>query len=1056
MMARDPLTPEQRLALTVGGRTLDECLGRAERSTGATVSDPAAADRILDEWRRAVAGGDTDAFRRRLSWDGLDEGAARRAIAEAGEEWSGPVPAWVDRVRAMLSEIRDAAEGGLPAPSPLSTADPSSQPPFVELWAPAAAAARRRLEAAAAPTPDLTAAAPLDMLEGELTVQLAHAAELVLLGRLHGWRRRHGDRLADPRSTYRTFLVETASGGLGPVLLEHPRLARQLARLVDTWQSANAELLGRLERDRADLGRALGDGAPPGQLLRLEPGLSDRHHGGRQVAVLHFASGLRAVYKPRSVALEAAFNRFLRWLGAAGLEPTPPCLRVLVRDGYGWVEHVPRTVAGSPEEVRDHYRAAGALLLVAWLLGGGDLHMDNVVAGPGGPVLVDGEALLQPVVAGAAAADSCLASGLLSFVTEDAAGDLVDIGGLCGRGGHAAGTVRQWHGLGTVELGWHEIDVRAEANPNLPLLAGEPRPVEDHTEAVRDGFSAAYRFVLAQRRRLLDADGPLAPFAGLPARVVFRPSNRYALLLERLVTPAPQRLGLRHSFLVDSLNRVFVGASHRPVLWPLVAEERAALEELDLPVFTAATDRRELEAADGTTVPGYYRRSGLEAVHDRLARLGEDDLARHHRALSLVLPGEGVPRGWTADEAGGESSIGPESTLVDAAREIGGLLARHAEEPAPGEASWPAAAGRSTLEPDLGNGLAGVMLFLAALAEETGEDEPRRLARAAGRRLLRLLPTVEHPALGMLDGTGGILYALVGAGRLLGQPELIDGAVAEAARIDDAAIDRAGVCDVEGGVAGAALGLLALHHARPRAGMLERASRCGRRLAVAAEDTPLGGAAWPSAPGPALAGFAHGAAGIALALARLGAATGERAFLELARRGFRGERNRYDPETRNWPLLQQTVPGGPVHRVQMVAWCHGAPGVAMGRLAALDVLHDPELLAEIEVAVATTARHPLGGPDHLCCGNLGRIDVTLTAGCRLERESLLETAWSQAKMVLRRAAFHGEFCLPDPADGGRRVHPGLFHGMAGIGYQLLRLAAPSRRPSLLAFAGEAW
>jgi lantibiotic modifying enzyme len=128
----------------------------------------------------------------------------------------------------------------------------------------------------------------------------------------------------------------------------------------------------------------------------------------------------------------------------------------------------------------------------------------------------------------------------------------------------------------------------------------------------------------------------------------------------------------------------------------------------------------------------------------------------------------------------------------------------------------------------------------------------------------------------------------------------------------------------------------------------------------------------------------------------------------------------------------------------------------MARLAALDVLDDSDLRSEIEVAVATTARHPLGGPDHLCCGNLGRIDVTLTAGCRLERRSLLETAWSQAKMVLRRAAFHGEFCLPDTVDGSRRVHPGLFHGVAGIGYELLRLAAPSRHASLLTFAGEAW
>ena len=81
---------------------------------------------------------------------------------------------------------------------------------------------------------------------------------------------------------------------------------------------------------------------------------------------------------------------------------------------------------------------------------------------------------------------------------------------------------------------------------------------------------------------------------------------------------------------------------------------------------------------------------------------------------------------------------------------------------------------------------------------------------------------------------------------------------------------------------------------------------------------------------PHLLGFAHGASGIAYALARIGGATGRRDFLDAAREGLRYERGLF---SRNGGQLARSTqfraadPSG--EPPCMMAWCHGAPGIGL-------------------------------------------------------------------------------------------------------------------------------
>jgi lantibiotic modifying enzyme len=132
----------------------------------------------------------------------------------------------------------------------------------------------------------------------------------------------------------------------------------------------------------------------------------------------------------------------------------------------------------------------------------------------------------------------------------------------------------------------------------------------------------------------------------------------------------------------------------------------------------------------------------------------------------------------------------------------------------------------------------------------------------------------------------------------------------------------------------------------------------------------------------------------------------------------------------------------------MTAWCHGAVGIGLARLAGLPTLDTPQVRHDLTVALHTTQHAGLTSVDCLCCGNFGRIELLVAASQRLQQPHLLEVAQQWSSVLIHRARLHGGFRLLPQLPRQAR-NPGLFQGKAGIGYQLLRVAFPDQVPSVL-------
>jgi class II lanthipeptide synthase len=1045
----------------------------------AASSDGDLARQRLDRWRSQPPFEREDFFARRLALDGLDEAGLLALLAETRESLArrtGDSPEWLSELEAAFRQASPDA----PLPFPV---DALGEPEIrlLGLVSPLLQQAERRLARRVAEIAAAGRPLPFDPavigrlvfagLPGQILWTITRVGVLELnVARLEG--RLAGDT---PEERFDAFVqLLRCPEEAAAVLERHPVLARQLVVRLRSWTEAGSELLHRLTADWGDILDAFAPAGEPGPVVHVQSGAGDRHRGGRTVCLLTFASGWRLVYKPRPMAVAAHFQEMLGWMNERGFTPELGRLRVLDRGEHGWMELATPKPCATREEVQRFYQRMGGYLCLLYAFDASDFHYENLIAAGEHPLLIDLESIVQPRppaptrmesewLATDAISRSVLRVGLLPQRAWGGAGEGIDISGL----GSPAGQLTPdhhpyWDHRGTDTMRLERRQIEMAGGSNQPTLAASPVEVTDHVSDVIDGFSRAYRLLVAHRGELLAENGLLARMAGDEVRAILRPTRTYGLLLQESFHPFLLRDALERDRHFDHL---WQGVAESSAMEKVVAAERRDLLAGDIPLFGARLDSYDLLGAGGEHWPGFFERSGLDLVRSRLADLGEADhskqlwfirasLAAHHVNLygpEAVEPPLGVAAAGEAD--GGR--------LIEAAAAVGDRLEALALR-SNGDATWigmRSHQGRdwrlTPLGSDLYSGLPGIVVFLAYLAQVTQEDRYDRLARAGWRTLwqqreaLRVMLTT----IGAFDGWGGLLWALTHLGRLWDDRECLQEARAIVELLPDF-LARDTVFDVVTGAAGCIAGLLALHRAEPSDRALAVACACGEHLLAHARPMERG-AAWMSSSmsgiaSQPLAGFAHGASGNAWTLLELAVLTGDDRFRRAALAAFDYERSLLHPEQGNWRDVRSLEKLNIAKRVGddtfMLAWCHGAPGAGLARLRAVRHVDDPRLRAEAEIALASTLS---GGFDHnhsLCHGDLGNAELLLQAAESLDDgERWRAEARRAADRVLASIARYGWVSgLPR----GVEV-PGLMTGLAGIGYGLLRLAMPERIPSVL-------
>ena len=845
---------------------------------------------------------------------------------------------------------------------------------------------------------------------------------------------------------FEDFLRQLADGAIWPLLREYPVLARQLTVQSEHWCHASAELLERLADDWPAICATFSP-ETPGLLAEIRGGIADTHREGRSVLTLAFSGGFRLVYKPRSLALDVHFQQLLQWLNERGDHAPFRVTRLCDRGDYGWVEFIEAGGCDTSAEVERFYERQGGFLALLHMLQATDFHYENVIAAGEHPVPIDLEALFHPVLHGMAhewddpAAEELGSSVLITgLLPQRAFGDAGQAGiDLSGFNGHAGQLSPQpglrWRGVGTDRV--HAVRERLElpGQNNRPRLQGRDVALLDYVEHIATGFRKIYRLVLREKDAIVCEWLPR--FADDEIRLLVRPTNGYARLLQEASHPDLMRDALdRDRF----FSMICVASGEHPWLRRLVPSEIADLWRGDIPMFTTRPGSRDVYDSGGACRHGLLAQSGLERVRRRLAAMDESDLTRQlwivRAALASIREGEAHWHGTAVVPSSRECGA---PALLQAARRAGSRLVDLAAS-RPDGAGW-LCLGRanarewsvSTAGIDLYDGLPGIILALAYLGDVTGDVRYTTVARDGLRTLRRKAPTMrgQLKRIGAFNGWGSLIYLYSHLYALWGDAKLLDDADAALAQLEWA-VDDDETLDIVGGAAGGILALLSLHSVSGSARALDAARRCGQRLI---REVPRDG------DRRHLTGWSHGAAGFAYSLLALAGASGDLVYRNAAREWISYERSFFCAEHQNWRDLRAT---GDEHGCQQTTWCHGAAGIGLARLAGSSYAHDAIADEEIRIAVDATIARGFGLNHSLCHGDLGNLELLLT-GARLQPEgastSLLPVVTAAVLASLDRGYAPG---TPLGVET-----PGLMTGLAGIAYQLARLAHPERVPAVL-------
>jgi lantibiotic modifying enzyme len=189
--------------------------------------------------------------------------------------------------------------------------------------------------------------------------------------------------------------------------------------------------------------------------------------------------------------------------------------------------------------------------------------------------------------------------------------------------------------------------------------------------------------------------------------------------------------------------------------------------------------------------------------------------------------------------------------------------------------------------------------------------------------------------------------------------------------------------------------------------------------------------------------------------------TGDAQYRHAGEQAFAYEQSWFDTQVGNWPDFRPEWAGAGRHPRPAFAtyWCHGAPGIALARLRAYELLGTENYAQVARWALQTTKQalqHTLATAHHdfsLCHGLAGNAQILLQTGHILPPSAIDVTlVYAVAQQGI---ALYGAPGRAWPCGVGHGETPGLMLGWAGIGLFYLCLHHP-KTPSVLLFKPNMW
>lgn len=853
------------------------------------------------------------------------------------------------------------------------------------------------------------------------------------------------------------------------LLKEYPVLFRLINNILTQWAEAWAEFSSRICKDWDELCDQF-DIDPEAQILKIQSDKGDRHKGGRTVAIFTLSNDQKVVYKPRSLKTDIHFQDLLAFFNQGRHQLDFKTIKVLDKGTYGWMEFAEYKECHSQQEVNLFYERLGALLAVLYSINATDFHYENIVAVGDYPVPIDLESLFNSLYVQSEdnvdnsiffeLSNSVLQIALLPTRLHMGGNKVLDISGMTDMEGQKQAQLSfQAEGMDNMQI--VRTEAKIEGAKNYPVVDGKKPDLLTHAKDIIKGFGDMYDSIVKHKGALLAENGPVKAFSKDEVRILLRDTRDYSQISSASTHPDVLRNGADRSVL---FARIWQKAVISEFLEDALIHELSSLQREDIPMFQAFPFKKSLFSDRGDEIKDFFTLSGLDLVIAKIKGMNDEDKEKQlwfvRGALATAVPQESRISAPQLLPQGSQIEALSREDLLHEAIKIGDTLlgkAMNMEE----ETNWVGLILRidrydiKPLSIDMYAGLSGINLFFLYLYQSTSEPRFKeisdRLLEQLVRRSEKLITNKDSGNIpfGLIDGISGVIYLLCHASALAGDSRYFSSVENILAWLDTR-IGKEEAFDILSGYSGVIIASALYYRLSKSEQALNLAIKLGGYLKESAQEMETG-LGWTYGQPIPLTGLSHGVSGVALALLELDAIHPQGSWAETALGALQYENSHLVEKAGNWKDFREHImKSAPPSYVNMMAWCNGAPGIGIGRARMLKL--KPELsmlMSDVSTALRSTYNLGFGQNHSVCHGDFGNLETLLVGNELMRNPDLQKGISSICNGLVTSIRLNGYVC-------GTPLNvetPGFFTGVAGIGYQLLRLANPESIPSVLGLEG---
>ena len=851
------------------------------------------------------------------------------------------------------------------------------------------------------------------------------------------------------------------------LLDKYPILETQINIAISQFIETKKLCFQRLLNDKNEVYEQLLDNDLSYQLENIFIA-GDKHRNGQEVIILTFRNNelvdKKIVYKPRSLKIDMAFQKLIRWFNAKSnvhlFEQ-----RIINKKDYGWCQFIENEPCNHKNDVKYFYHRLGELLLLVYLLDGSDLHFENIIAHGDKPVIIDYECFFKPFFLLDESDDkepSCHFVTDTWFlprrVTLSQDGPSVDMSAFGFFSEQATPfQMLKWENAGTDEMYLARVNAPVQTAANYPFLSdGNPINPTDYQKDFQNGFISAYNIALNHLESLKEM---LIVFKGAETRILFRNTSDYGTLLAESFHPM---------LLHDRQKRVahfnWLAETEFPEILrnAIITSEVDDLNNGNIPAFFSITDQKIIYDGNDKEVLIPVIQTGYDNVMYRIDHvISESDLKiqktliKHSfSAMCLNLNHDDRSKSKTVSLEINENKKINRSDLrsraLHVAKEQLDFICNSAIINR-GRVTWPLLEKSvddvwnvQFTDVSLYSGVSGIILALAYGAKIFNDDKYDKLSLKGLSSLRKTLFIHREKCcstIGPYSGLSGILYTFLQFYQLKKEPKIKED-IHLLLTLLLPAIKDDNILDIIAGSAGCLVVLFRLQKVINDS-LIESCIRACVDNILNKYPTP---SVFPEVieikSSQPLLGFSHGVAGILWALAQYAKAYPNNNHVNnWIRYALEYERINFSNEAINWPdyrILKNKT------SEFMTAWCHGAPGIGLSRYDLQKYYTDNQTQREVNIALEATLRKGFGHGFCLCHGDVGNLELLFVAEKLNDTQNYTKYCEIADKILTRieSETIHFNRRKQDEA-------PELMTGLSGVAYQLMRLAEPGKVPSIL-------